>query len=303
MLKIGQEFKNYPAACAFLGEPVLQGGAGRQAQLNVWQEAFRWEARGHKMIITHIIKPLEKREFLRGRKSKWYANSARMLLNALIKTIESNAGQKHNELIITTAEGYNIIGLCNGNFKYLKSDIEHIVSIEDRILFHRTVSDKFYSVFVTLLNTLEKYDILAWDRTYRYTYKDNEIVIIADAGQKVFIQSIIKEVLDELKIKSEYQVMANNLEGIFYPKVNAKLDLLDIHNCWKVYRIGFTEACLTSFTDYVESLESLMTAKLDINNKSIQHIENLMKRGQLMTKDYSVEPFEKLLDSTIAITT
>lgn len=69
-INVGEVYSNYKALCAQLGEPVTTGGA-KINQEQHWQTCFRWEKKGHKYIITKIIKPLDKRPHMQRDNSKW----------------------------------------------------------------------------------------------------------------------------------------------------------------------------------------------------------------------------------------
>ncbi len=305
MLEANTTFKNYKQLCSHLNEPIHQGGLAKINQLSRWQESFRWTKSGHKFIITTVIKPLEQREHMKLRKSKWYHSAAKILLNRVVTLIEEgNTGSKsykYNELILTTNEGYNLIGLCNSKFGVIKTLDNHEVDLNTRRDFHKEVSHKFYEVFNNLLYTLRRYNILDWDRTYRYTLGSDPTIIIADLEQRTFIQTVTRETLEEFGLKTTWQVMEFNKEEPFYRKLNIRLEDFSIFNCLAVYQIGFSSTCLPSFQTYVDSLEELQTAKLDINSKSIAHVEDLIAQGRLLTESLETLPFELLLEFTIPL--
>lgn len=297
-------FKNYNELCTYLNEPIM-GGTSKIHQLKVWQDSFRWEKKGHKFIITNVIKPLEQREFMRTRKTKWYNNTAKQLLKAVSLTVGEDREDKYryNELVVTANEAYRVIGLCNFNFSKLKTPSEHEVKLEYRVQFHTEVSSKFYDILTNLLNTLQRFKIISWEKAYRYTKEGSEEIILTNLPEATLINEITREILEEFKLKTTYAVMRCHQELPFYTRLSERLKDFGIYNCWQVYRIGFCSGALEALQTYVDTLEDIEEARLDINTKSIEYVDKLISTGELTTETYNPDPFILLLEETIPLHT
>lgn len=120
-------YRNYRDLCEYLGEPVKTGQA-KIDQLKHWGGHFTWENDGHKYIPTKILKPLSPRERLYHTNTKWYPNISKIILsmtkNALNGYGVNELSLKYRELIITSAQLYNLAGLCNPSFKNFKKGWE-----------------------------------------------------------------------------------------------------------------------------------------------------------------------------------
>jgi hypothetical protein len=297
------EFKNYKELCTYLEEPIL-AGTSKTLQLKIWSESFLWERAGHRFIITTVIKPLETRPYLRNRQSKWLANSAKLLLNRMLEIVqESKTTNKHTPscITITTNEGYRLLGLCNNDFATLKYLDSHVVDMKHRKIFHKTVADKFYSVFNNLLVALQRYNIICFHKTYRYSTKDSNNQIIADIKQHAVIVSVLKETLEEFKVPSTWHVQLYHMEEKFYTRFNELLAVESIFNCWQVYRIAFTEYSVQDVTKFINTLGELQEAVIDINTKSILYVRSQIENFTLSDADYDTTPYELLLELTIPI--
>lgn len=164
------------------------------------------------------------------------------------------------------------MGLCNDNFRKLKTKELSDIPLEYQVEFSKVAANIFYHILINVLESLDKQSILTWERTYRFINKEDNSIKIANFKEKTLIQQEEKKMLNEIGYESIYSVMRFNKQAEFYEKLTPLLEQKGFYNCFKVYRIGFTESCLSNLEEYIDSLEDITSAKLDINNKSYKEL-------------------------------
>ena len=293
-LAVGHTYPNYKALCKQLGEPVKTGGA-KINQLTHWQTCFLWEKQGNKFKITHIIKPLDQRPHKQRQESKWYRSVITVLLDKLIDTLDKGCHDDgYNQLVMTSIEAYQALGLCNGKFRNLKSEKNSDVPLELRKKFHRLAADTFYYLLNNNLNSLSKRSIINYARTYRLTTNGETTARLATKEESEVIKEIVDGLLKSYGLKNEQAVILCHREEEFYKDLTALFEQQGFYRCFKVYRISFTAPSLPRCNEFMDSEEAVTSARLDINTKAYnvlkERFEFLARGGN--DADTTVDFFE-----------
>lgn len=304
-IAIGEIYPNYKALCKKINEPIKTGGA-KSNQLIHWQTCFLWEKKVRAFKITKIIKPLDQRPHKQREDSKWYKSITIIILNKIAETLPkgSHSGG-YNELVISSTEAYMALGLCNGNFKNVKSKKFYYISINHRKKFHSLITTNFYYIFNNVLKSLKKQSIIDYIKTYRFSNKAGATgTRLANANELSIILAIVKKHLDLYNLKSEFEVMFFHKGDKFYEELKPLFECEGFYNCFKVYRLCFTESSLHRFNQYLDSGETQTTAILDINEKSysslIGMLEKLNSSADNLEDDMDFKiNFKKLINLTI----
>jgi hypothetical protein len=303
----GEVYPNYKALCKKLGEPIKKGGA-KINQLAHWQTCFLWERKGNKYKITKIIKPLDQRPHKQREDSKWYKSVTIILLNKIADTIIRGCGEEgFNELVLTSIEAYIALGLCNGEFRNLKAESFSNIPIEHRIIYYKNATKKFYYILTNVLKSLKSQSIINYNKTYRLTEKNkNTGLRLATYKEHTIIIDIVQKLLVKYNLRSEYDVVLYHKETAFYTEFNTLLEQEGFYNCFKVYRIYFTETCFPKFNEYIDSLETQTTAKIDINSKSykdlLRKIEDINIEANNLSDHFTFSSnLRELIELTIPI--
>jgi len=307
-IKVGEIYRNYKELCKQLDEPV-NGGGEKINQLEHWQTCFLWEREGQKYKITQIMKPLDKRPHIQRENSKWYKSVVIILLNKVIDTIKNECDSEgSNEVILTSIEAYELLGLCNGKFKNLKSDQNSEIPIEHRIKFYKEATNIFYYILNNVLKSLVSQKILIFSKTYRLARAAEGYVIrLATIHELKLIKEITDNLLSKFNLKNEHDVMLLGMEAIFYSERKKLLEQVGIFFCFKVYRISITEYYLPKFNEFLDSLETKTSAKIDLNGKSYKELKR--KIFQISSDENNFDDddlifrnnLKKILDSVIPL--
>ncbi len=281
-LAVGHTYPNYKALCKQLGEPVKTGGA-KINQLEHWQTCLLWEKIGRKFKITDIIKPLDQRPHKQRQESKWYRSITTVLLDKLIDTLDKGCHDDgYNQLVMTSIEAYQALGLCNGKFRNLKSEKNSDVPLELREKFYRLAADKFYYLLNNNLNSLSKQSIINFARTYRLTTIGETTARLATTEELKVIKEIVDGLLKSYGLKNEFDVIFRHKEEEFYNDLTALFKQQGFYRCYKVYRISFTAPSLPRCNEFMDSKEAVTSARLDINTKAYNVLKErfeLLARG------------------------
>lgn len=305
-ITVGETYPSYKALCKQLNEPVKTGGA-KVNQLTHWQTCFLWERHARRYKITKIIKPLDQRPHMQRENSKWYKNVAIILLNKIADTIFQGYGNDgYNELVLTSIEIYIVLGLCNSKFKKIKSENLSNIPIEHRLKFHEVATEKFCYILNNVLKSLKKQSIINYTKTYRLNKEGEKKARLATSEEKTLIQEEIHKLLKKYNLKSEHDVMRFHKEKGFYGELNLVLEQKGLNNCFKVYHIGFAEPYLQRSNEFIDSLETKTTAKIDINGKSYndlsREIDNIDSEADNLDDHLTfLCNFSKLIDLTIPL--
>jgi hypothetical protein len=304
-IAIGEIYPNYKALCKQLNEPIKTGGA-KTNQLIHWQTCFLWEKKVRAFKITKIIKPLDQRPHKQRECSKWYKSITIIILNKIAETLPRGShSDGYNELVLTSTEAYMVLGLCNGNFKNVKSKKFYYISINHRKKFQSVVTNNFYYIFNNVLKSLKNQSIINYKKTYRFSNKAGATgTRLANTDELSIILAIVKKHLDLYNLKSEFEVMFYHKGDKFYEELKPLFESEGFYNCFKVYRIYFTESSLFRFNQYLDSVETQTTAIIDINGKSYTHligmVETINSGADNLEDDMNFKiNFEKLINLTI----
>lgn len=281
-LAVGDTYRNYKALCKQLGEPVKTGGA-KINQLTHWQTCFLWEKQGNKFKITRIIKPLDQRPHRQRQESKWCRSVTTVLLDKLSDTLDKGChDDDYNQLLMTSIEAYQALGLCNGKFRNLKSENDSGVPLELRKKFHRLAADKFYYLLNSNLRSLSKQSIIKYARTYRLVTNGETTARLATKEENEVIKEIVDDLLKSYDLKNEQAVILCRREEEFYKELTFLFEQQGFYRCFKVYRISFTADSLRRCNEFMDSEEAVTSARLDINTKSYNDLTDkfeLLARG------------------------
>jgi glycerophosphoryl diester phosphodiesterase len=267
-LAVGDTYPNYKALCKQLGEPVKTGRA-KTNQLEHWQTCLLWEKIGRKFKITNIIKPLDQRPHKQRKESKWYRSITTVLLDKLSDTLEKGCHDDgYNQLVMTSIEAYQALGLCNGKFRSLKSENNSGVPLELRKKFYHEATKKFYYLLNNALDSLSKQSIINYARTYRLTTNGETTARLATKEESEIIKEIVDGLLKRYGLKNEFDVIFRHKEEEFYNDLTALFEQQGFYRCYKVYRISFTVDSLPRCNEFMDSKAEVTSARLDINTKA-----------------------------------
>ena len=237
-------YTSYPALCSYFGVPVKKGGA-KVKQLEHWREYFDWELEGHKYIITDVYGPLIPQK-MQGPKETKFSNIGKIIL-CMTKYAINGYGVnqpllKYRELIVSSVELYEIVGLCNHKFKKLKKGWKDESGLSSSVnkRCYIDIGGDFYRLVTRVLKSLQRKEIIIYARAY---------VVIGDPGsprlasleEEKTIIDLRNDLLDKYHVKSEFYLIGKKYEGRFYDDLNHGLSIKypQLKSCYKVHRVNF----------------------------------------------------------------
>ena len=304
VLAKGQEYKNYPALCKFLGELVKTGGA-RINHIQHWKTCFKWRKRGQRFIITEVMCQPTPREHQGRVNSKWHTNVSLGITIGLVQALKyegiNKSSNKYKQLVITSMEMYKLVGLCNHELTKLRDRVEvENISKEDHWHVYSIATGKFYRILTDVLESLHKQHIIAHRKTYLVsTDADNKNELrLATTEEWSKIHLLTGEALNFFKKKNIYQVILAHKEAPFYKYLGKLLEKEGIYNFYNVHEIWFTEDSLQRLEEFANQEQLQESARLDINQKSY---DSLMEYDWLGKVEVTEEKARQLLDLSIPL--
>lgn len=226
-IKQGMVFKNYKELCFMLGLDVKNGKSKtiQMREIERYMDLLKTENGNSYIVLDVYDKPLPNNV-----KSKYTYLIQDILLSYLAKENEHVVYINKNDLI-------KILGLANDKYIEYKKDKGKLLNIADEYNiseFYKRCDAKILSILESALKSLQKRVLLDYSDAYKiyylnihggYDYK------IADLEEHRYILDVKKRVLEEMGLKSEYQVYLNNYyKDRYYKRIN---EIVEDEMCWE----------------------------------------------------------------------
>lgn len=206
-------------------------------------------------ITTGYSKQVQLREISRYMDIlKTENNNSYLVLEIYDKPIPSNVNSKYTQFIqdillyylakedkhviyLNKGQLIKILGLVNDKYLEYKKDKQYLLKIADEYNiaeFYKRCDAKILSILESSLKSLKKRLLIDYSDAYKIYYLNNKggyDYKIADLEEHRYILSVKKRVLDELHLKSEYQIYLNhNLKEKYYGRIN---EIVEEEMCWE----------------------------------------------------------------------
>lgn len=227
-LSIGQVFPNYTQLCKALNEKITNGRS-KELQLQNWQRFFEFTRDGHKFTITKIYdKEVPKEDKRKDGNNSIYVDYIMYLLMIYFSK------QKGYTATFYKTSLYKILGITNRNYSenLPNNEKRKIINKYDDInkydiddFFSRT-PPKLEKILFTALNNLKRRCLLDYFREYTILEPVNKNGL-TEYTSRTATKPEVKEILDirhsvleEMGLKTMWQVRAQNKLDEFYSMVN-----------------------------------------------------------------------------------
>ncbi len=227
-LSVGQIFPNYTKLCEALNQKPV-GGRSKELQIQNWQRYFEFSRDGHKFTITEIYdKPLPKVDKREEGNNSIYVNYVMYLLMIYFSKQEGCTAAFYKTGL------YKILGITNKNYteNLPSNEKRKIISKYDAINrydmddFFKRTPPKLEKILFSALGNLKRRCLLDWFREYVVLEPVNNRGL-TEYTSRTATKSEVKEILDirhsvleEMEIKTIWQVRAQNKLDDFYARVN-----------------------------------------------------------------------------------
>lgn len=262
-IEIGKTYKNYKNMCDVLQEPI-KNGKSKTYQMKEWKRYFNFEKVGQKFLVTEIYQVPLKNEDLRnkGNNSIYVQYIELLLLNQLAK-------EPNWRCALTKQKLFEILGLTNKKYKEkpYKELMEFNSSIKtfDINHFYQRANQKLEQILFGALKNLKNRCLISYSEQIVIVDQNNETKIASDKEIKL-INSIYKQVLNEMKYISLTQVFLKFKGDDFYNRVNEILyERYKWQYTYKQYKLIYTKE---DVIQEIPNVEARIT-KLQLNDKVI----------------------------------
>lgn len=262
-IEIGKTYKNYKNMCDVLQEPI-KNGKSKTYQIEEWKRYFNFEKVGQKFLVTEIYQVPLKNEDLRnkGNNSIYVQYIELLLLNQLAK-------EPNWRCALTKQKLFEILGLTNKKYKEkpYKELMEFNSSIKtfDINHFYQRANQKLEQILFGALKNLKNRCLISYSEQIVIVDQNNETKIASDKEIKL-INSIYKQVLNEMKYISLTQVFLKFKGDDFYNRVNEILyERYKWQYTYKQYKLIYTKE---DVIQEIPNVEARIT-KLKLNDKVI----------------------------------
>lgn len=239
-------------------------GKSKQCQIEEWKRYFNYEKVGQKFLITEIYPTPLKNEDLRnkGNNSIYVQYIELLLLNQLAK-------EPNWRCALTKQKLFEILGLTNKRYKEkpYKELMEFNSSIKtfDINHFYQRANQKLEQILFGALKNLKNRCLISYSEQIVIVDQNNETKIASDKEIKI-INSIYKQVLNEMKYVSLTQVFLKFKGDDFYNRVNEILyESYKWQYTYKQYKLIYTKE---DVIQEIPNVEARIT-KLQLNDKVI----------------------------------
>nr|DAK78416.1 MAG TPA: hypothetical protein [Caudoviricetes sp.] len=256
---------------------------GKKAHLKEFSRYFNFEKHGQKFLITEIYDvPLEKDDLRsKGNHSIYVKYIELLLMNKL-------AREENFTCTITRKRLYQFLGLVNGEFPNKPYDFikqqNNQIRTYDLDHFYQRAYQKFDKILLDALKNLKNRCLISYFEEVVIMQKDEDgktYPTIANDTEIKCIDSVKKQVLDEMGLISLTQVFLKFKGDKFYSRVNSILqEQYNWEYTYKQFKLIYTQKNLIKEIPKAE----LQIKKLKLNEKVIdamnQQAENNYKRNR-----------------------
>lgn len=260
-LCVGQIFPNYTKLCEALNQKPT-GGRSKELQIQNWQRYFEFDREGYKFTITKIFdKPLPKIDKQEEGNNSIYVDYIMYLLMIYFSKQEGYTATFYKTGL------YKILGITNKNYteNLPNNEKKKIISKYDSVnrydiddFFNRT-PPKLEKILFTALNNLKRRCLLDYFREYVILEPVNNRGL-TEYTSRTATKSEVKEILDirhsvleEMEVKTIWQVRTQNKLDDFYARVNEIQ--FERHGWYRVfvqYKIVFSKENIIKDIDSVK---------------------------------------------------
>lgn len=223
----GMIIKNYKELCNLLNLNITTGKS-KQIQLreiNRYMDLLKTENNNSFIIMDIYDKPIPSNV-----NSKYTHFIQDILLSYLAK-------ENKKVIYLNKSQLIKILGLANNKYLEYKKDKEKLLSIADDYNiaeFYKRCDSKILSILESSLKSLKHRLLLDYSDAYKIYYLNNHNEYeykIADNEEHSYILSVKKRVLEELGLKSEYQIyLDNGIRDLYYHRIN---EIVEDEMCWE----------------------------------------------------------------------
>jgi hypothetical protein len=283
----GRVFDTYKDLCLFLNEPVKNGGA-RTNQIANWQQYFQLTKEGRTYKVGEVATPLKGiPERVRKTRSDtvWHENISIQLYYSLHALSTSTIPNKYgvNNLVLSTQEAYEEVGLTNSSFRELFWNSNEKEKTSKQI-FAQAASDKFYFILYNVLRSLHSRHILCVTDTFAVHFSEgSKYMRLATTAEHEKIHLAMRPLLTNKfalksgKVGNAFNINLRGLNKDFYSALRDKLREEGIYFGYKVHSIAFTESSISGLHKYLCSSADAQLAKGNINEESYRMLLRMLK--------------------------
>lgn len=190
----GELFKNYQELSNVLDQPIKTGNA-KKAQLKDWERYFKYERKGHSIIITHIYDvPLPENK----NKTKYITTIQKLILDKVVQF------DKAGYMFISKSELMKELRMINQNYTYMKYKqlrlAKHMnISLEEVEDFYLTSDDLLKRNIEAALNSLRNQSLVHWSHAITIvklqadveTNRHNEIKVRKEEHKNEYNEEVV----------------------------------------------------------------------------------------------------------------
>jgi hypothetical protein len=223
----GMYIKNYRELCKLLNLDITTGYS-KQVQLREisrYMDILKTENNNSYLVLEIYDKPIPNTV-----NSKYTQFIQNILLYYLSKEDKPVVYINKSELI-------RILGLTNNKYLEYKKDKDKLLYLADEYNiaeFYKRCDAKILSILESSLKSLKKRLLIDYSDAYKIYYLDNHdnyIYKIADIEEHQYILDVKKRILNQLGLKSEYQIYLNNdIKDTYYRLINKTVEE---EMCWE----------------------------------------------------------------------